>query len=100
MTLAVETGGNCALSKAGAEVVQKHDVTIVGHLNVPSRLAADASALYAKNLLNLLNLMIDKETKKLEINWEDEIIQGVCMTKDGKIVHPNFVEPKSTKKED
>ncbi len=87
--LAVETGGNCALSKAGA-VVSKHDVNIVGHLNIPSRLAADASALYAKNLLNFLNLIIDQETKELSIDWEDEIIKGVCMTKDGKIVHPNF----------
>lgn len=87
--LAVETGGNCALSKAG-EVVVKHDVTIVGHLNVPSRLAADASALYAKNLLNLLNLIIDKDSKALSIDWDDEIIQGVCMTKDGAIVHPRF----------
>lgn len=87
--LAVETGGNCELSKAG-EVVKKHDVTIVGHLNVPSRLAADASALYAKNLLNLLNLIIDKEKKDLSIDWEDDIIKGVCMTKDGEIIHPNF----------
>lgn len=87
--LAVETGGNCALSKAG-EVVEKHGVKVVGHLNVPSRLAADASALYAKNLLNLLKLIIDEEKKDLSIDWEDEIIQGVCMTKDGKIIHPNF----------
>ena len=92
--LAVETGGNCALSKAG-EVVTKHDVTIVGHLNVPSRLAADASSLYAKNLLNFLNLIIDNETKKLSIDWEDEIIKGACMTKDGQIIHPNFAEQKT-----
>lgn len=87
--LAVETGGNCDGAKPG-EVVEKHGVTIVGHLNVPSRLAADASALYAKNLLNLLNLIIDKETKALSIDWDDEIIQGVGMTKDGAIIHPNF----------
>lgn len=87
--LAVETGGNCALSSAG-EVVVKHDVSIVGHLNVPSRLAADASALYAKNLFNLLALIIDKESHELAIDWDDEIIQGICMTRDGEIVHPNF----------
>jgi NAD(P) transhydrogenase subunit alpha len=87
--LAVENGGNCELSEAG-KVVSKHNVTMVGHLNVPSRLAADASALYAKNLLNLINLIIDSESKELNINWEDEIIQGVCMTRDGKVVHPNF----------
>lgn len=91
--LAVETGGNCASSKAG-EVVVKDGVSIVGHLNVPSRLAADASALYAKNLLNLLNLIIDKESKALSIDWEDEIIKGVCMVKDGDIVHPSFTKDK------
>lgn len=87
--MAVETGGNCALSKAG-EVIVKHGVTIIGHLNIPSRLAADSSALYAKNLLNLLNLIIDNDTKKLGINWEDDIIKGICMTHDGEIIHPNF----------
>ena len=87
--LAVETGGNCAPSKAG-EVVVKHGVSIVGHLNVPSRLAADASALYAKNLLNLLNLILDPDSKKIAIDWDDEIIKGVCMTRGGDIVHPAF----------
>lgn len=97
--LAVETGGNCAASKAG-EVVNKYDVNVVGHLNVPSRLAADASALYAKNLLNLVNLIIDTDSKKIEIDWEDEIIQGVCMTKTGEIVHPSFATKKPAKKKD
>ncbi len=96
--MAVETGGNCASSKAG-EVVEKNGVTIIGHLNMPSRLAADASSLYARNLLHLLNLIIDTETKELSIDWEDEIIQGVCMTKDGKIVHPNFATSTAKKKD-
>lgn len=91
--MAVESGGNCAISKAG-EVVVKHGVKIVGHINIPSRLAADSSALYAKNLLNLLNLIIDKETATLAINWDDDIIKGICMTHDGKIVHPNFAKAK------
>lgn len=91
--MAVETGGNCECSKAG-EVVEKHGVTIVGHLNIPGRLAADASALYAKNLLNLLTLIIDKDKKALAIDWNDDIIKGVAMTKDGAIVHPNFAEKK------
>jgi NAD(P) transhydrogenase subunit alpha len=85
----VEQGGNCALSEAG-KVVEKHGVKIVGHANVPSRLAADASSLYAKNLLNFLTLLIDKETKDLKINWEDEIVKGVALTRDGQIIHPNF----------
>lgn len=92
--LAVETGGNCDASQAG-KVVEKNGVKVVGHRNVPSRLATNASALYAKNLLNLLALVIDKETGKLNIDWEDEVIKGVALTKDGKVIHPNF---KATKK--
>ena len=61
--LAVEQGGNCPISEYG-EVVVKHGVKIVGHANVPSRLAADASMLYAKNLLNFITPMIDAETKE------------------------------------
>lgn len=88
--LAVETGGNCELSEAG-KVVTKHGVTIIGHLNVPSRLAADTSALYAKNLLSLMTLLIDKDSKKLAINWEDDIIKGIALSRDGKVIHPNFM---------
>src|SRR5215510_11183202 len=87
--LAVEQGGNCPLSEMG-KVVQKHGVKLVGHANVPSRLAADASGLYARNLLNFLTLLIDKESKGLKINWEDEIVKGVALTRDGQIIHPNF----------
>ncbi len=87
--LAVEQGGNCPLSEVG-QVVEKHGVKLVGHANVPSRLAADATSLYAKNLLNFLTLLIDKETKGLKINWEDEIVKGVALTRDGQIIHPNF----------
>ena len=87
--LAVETGGNCELTQAG-KVVTKHGVRIVGHLNVPGRLAEDASALYARNVLNLLQLVIDKETKALKIDWDDEIVQGLCVTRDGAIVHPGL----------
>lgn len=91
--LAVETGGNCEVSKSG-EVVEKHGVKIIGHRNVPSRLATDSSMLYAKNLLNLLNLIIDKEKSDLAVNWDDEIIKGIALTRDGKIIHPNFAAKK------
>ncbi|MFO7482136.1 Re/Si-specific NAD(P)(+) transhydrogenase subunit alpha [Oceanibaculum nanhaiense] len=87
--LAVEQGGNCECSEPG-KVVQKHGVTIVGHLNVPGRLPVDASALYAKNLLNFVTLLIDKETKALKIDLEDEIVKGTLVTQDGQIVHPAF----------
>lgn len=85
--LAVESGGNCEISKAG-EIVEKHGVKIVGHKNVPSRLATDASNLYAKNLFNLLSLIV--KNGALTINWDDEIIKGIALTKDGEIIHPNF----------
>jgi NAD(P) transhydrogenase subunit alpha len=87
--LAVETGGNCELSEAG-KVVAKHGVAIVGHYNVPSRLAADTSQLYARNVLNFLGLLIDKETKELAIDTDDEIIKGTLVTRDGAVVHPSL----------
>ncbi|MEZ0261160.1 MAG: Re/Si-specific NAD(P)(+) transhydrogenase subunit alpha [Alphaproteobacteria bacterium] len=87
--LAVEQGGNVSLAKPG-EVVDVGGVKIVGHLNLPSRIAADASALYARNLVNFLTPLVDKETKNLKINWEDEIVKATALTKDGEIIHPNF----------
>lgn len=87
--LAVEQGGNCALSEPG-RVVVKHGVKIVGHLNVPSRTAVDSSALYARNLVNFLTPLVDKDSKALKIDWDDEIVKGVALTRDGKIVHPAF----------
>ena len=86
--LAAEAGGNCALTEPG-HVAVKHGVHIVGHKNVPSRLAANASALYAKNLQNLLALIIDKDGN-LAVNWDDDIIKGIALTRDGAIIHPNF----------
>jgi NAD(P) transhydrogenase subunit alpha len=85
--LAVEAGGNCPLSEFG-KVVVKHGVTLIGHANVPARLAADTSLLFAKNLLNFLSLSYDKESKGLSINWDDEIIKGTALTRDGQVIHP------------
>ncbi len=87
--LAVETGGNCELTEPG-KVVTKHGVKIVGHLNVPGRLAADASTLYDNNLFNFVSLIYDKEKKALGIDWEDEIVRGTLVTKGGAIVHPDI----------
>ena len=87
--LAVEQGGNCPLSEPG-KIVIRNGVSIVGLLNLPSRIAADASALYARNLLAFLTPLVDKETKALKINWDDEIIKATVLTRDGKIVHPAF----------
>jgi NAD(P) transhydrogenase subunit alpha len=87
--LAVEAGGNCPLSELG-KVVVKHGVKLVGHANVPSRIAVDASALYAKNLLNFLGLIVDKKENRLKVDTGDEIIKGTLLTQDGRIVHPAF----------
>lgn len=87
--LAVEQGGNCTLSKLG-EVADVGGVKIVGYANLPSRIASDASALYARNLVNFITPLIDKETKALKINKEDEIVKASLVTDGGAIIHPNF----------
>ncbi|GAN00567.1 NAD(P) transhydrogenase alpha subunit [alpha proteobacterium U9-1i] len=91
--LAVAQGGNCPLSKPD-ELVSDGGVKIMGFTNLPSRLASDASSLYAKNLLALLPLLTDKDTKAFAPHWDDEIIQGAMLTKGGALVHPHFA-PKS-----
>ena len=82
--LAGEAGGNCELSEPG-ETVIRHNVKIVAPLNVPSTMAEHASQLYARNVQALLELMIKEG--KLELDFEDEIIAGACVTRDGEIVH-------------
>ena len=67
---------------------------IVGHFNVAGRIAATASALYAKNLFSFLETLVSKETKELAINWDDELVRATLLTRDGAVVHPNF-QPKS-----
>jgi len=91
--LAVERGGNVEGAVAN-QVAQVGPAKIVGYLNVPGRLAASASALYAKNLITFLDTMIDKKEKKLAVNWDDDLVKATMLTKDGAVVHPNF-QPKS-----
>jgi NAD(P) transhydrogenase subunit alpha len=90
--LAVERGGNVEGVKPDA-VTDVNGVKIVGYLNVPGRLAASASSLYARNLLNFVELLIDKKTKTLDVNWDDEIVKATALTRDGAVIHPNF-QPK------
>jgi NAD(P) transhydrogenase subunit alpha len=71
-------------------VVVVNGVKLVGFVNMAGRLAASASALYARNLLSFLETMIDKNTKSLAVNWDDEIVKGTALTRDGAIIHPNF----------
>ena len=96
--LAVEVGGNCPLTKLDQVVKTKNGVTIIGHGNVAGRLAEDASALFAKNLLNFITPLVDLETKNLAIDWEDEIVKGTLVTRDGKVVHPMLTNKKPGKK--
>src|SRR5277367_1255960 len=91
--LAVERGGNVEGVKADT-VADVGGVRIIGYSNVAGRLAATASSLYAKNLYAFLELLIDKKTKALAINWDDDIVKATALTRDGAIVHPNF-KPKS-----
>src|SRR5690606_37800333 len=86
--LAAEQGGNCPLTKPN-EVVEVHGVTLMGYTNLPARLAVDASSLYARNLFNFVSLIVDKETKGLKLDWDDEILKGAGLIRDGEIVHPN-----------
>jgi NAD(P) transhydrogenase subunit alpha len=87
--LAVERGGNVEGAQPG-EVVETGGVKIVGFLNLPGRLAASASSLYARNLYAFVEMLIDKNAKSLAINWDDEIVKATALTRDGAVVHPNF----------
>ena len=83
--MAVEAGGNCPLSELD-KIVVKHGVNIIGIANLPALVAADASALYARNLLNFLSLMLDAKTGALSINREDEIIAGTMVCMNGEVI--------------
>ena len=91
--LAVERGGNVEGVKPDA-IAQVAGVKIIGFSNVPGRLAATASSLYAKNLYAFLEILIDKKTKALSINWDDDIVKATALTRDGVVVHPSF-KPKT-----
>ena len=91
--LAVERGGNVEGVQPDT-VTEMNGVKVVGYLNVPGRLAATASSLYAKNLYAFLEILIDKKTKAIAVNWDDDIVKATALTRDGAIVHPNFA-PKS-----
>lgn len=83
--LAASTGGNCELSK-NKETIVHNGVTIVGNSNLAAGMPSDASKLYGKNVLNFLQLIIDKDGN-LDLNWEDELVKGCCITHNGEVVH-------------
>ncbi len=87
--LAVERGGNVEGAEAGTVAIVD-DVKVVGHLNVPGRIAATASHLYARNLLAFVETLVDKEAGTLAIDWDDELVAATVLTRDGSIVHEAF----------
>lgn len=87
--MAVEMGGNCEGSVLD-KVVVKDGVKIVGYANLPARLPAEASSLYARNILNLLTLLYDATKKELALNFEDDIVKASVLTHEGKVVHADF----------
>ncbi len=82
--LAAETGGNCELSEPGKTVV-KHGVTLSAELNVPSSMPFHASQMYSRNVASLLGLLVKEG--RLDLDWNDEIVKGTCITHDGQVVH-------------
>ncbi|MBZ9865617.1 Re/Si-specific NAD(P)(+) transhydrogenase subunit alpha [Mesorhizobium sp. CA15] len=90
--LAVERGGNVEGAVPGKVVTTENGVKIVGHLNVPGRVAASASLLYAKNLYAFLETMVDKTAKTLAIKRDDELVKATMLTDAGQVVHPNFAK--------
>jgi NAD(P) transhydrogenase subunit alpha len=87
--LAAASGGNCPLTEAD-KVVVKHGVTLIGYTNMPGRCAVDASALYARNLFNFVSTLLIAKEGGLAAQWDDELVKGTLLTKDGTAVHPNF----------
>lgn len=93
--LAIESGGNCpSLAKINEIVTTKQGVKIMAYANVASRIASDASHVYARNVFQLIKTMLDPETGIFFLNWEDEIIKATVLTRDGAIVHPSFATKK------
>jgi NAD(P) transhydrogenase subunit alpha len=88
--LAAERGGNCELTKPDEIVLSPNGVKVVGFTNLAGRLPATASALYAKNLLAFVETLIDKESKALKIDAEDELVKATLLTRQGTLIHPNF----------
>ena len=89
--LAAERGGNTELTQPGG-IVEHNDVRILGRLNLPGTVPVNASSLYARNLQAFIELLIDKQTKNLAINWDDELVKGTLIARDGAIVNAVIAE--------
>ena len=89
--LAAEMGGNCPLTRKD-EVVRRHGVTIVGESNLPSRMAADASRLFARNMLNFLGLLMEPERGSFTLPRDDEIIAATLLCHEGEFLQERFLQ--------
>lgn len=88
--LAAASGGNCKVTKAD-DVIKKDGVTLIGYTNMPSRAASDATPLYARNLYTFIStLLVDAKEKTLQVKWDDELVTGTLLTRDGALVHASF----------
>lgn len=90
--LAAERGGNCELTVPGETIETDNGVTIIGRLNLAASVAVNASSLYARNLAAFVDLMLSKTDKTLAVDWNDELIQGTLIAREGAIVHPILTE--------
>ena len=91
--LAIERGGNVEGARPG-EIAEVDGVKIVGYTNVAGRVAQSASSLYARNLFSFIETLVDKTTKALAVNWDDDLVKATALTKDGAVIHPTF-QPKA-----
>ena len=92
--LAGDSGGNCELTEAGQTVASDNGVKVISPVNLPSDMAAHASQLYAKNIENLLGLLVDEEGN-LTLNFDDEVVAGACLTHEGAIENEGRQAPKA-----
>ena len=90
--LAASAGGNCIKTKPD-KVVEHYGVKILGPTNLPAKVGADASALYGRNLFNFVSTLLMKD-KAMNIAWDDELVKGTCLSRDGVIVHAQFAAAK------
>src|ERR1700754_3490438 len=88
--LAASTGGNTPVTKNN-ETVQYNGVSIIGNSSLQSTMPSDASKMYGKNVLNFLQLIITKEGQ-INLNWEDDLVKGSCITRDGEVVHERVIQ--------
>jgi NAD(P) transhydrogenase subunit alpha len=93
--IAADAGGNCAATVPGESIVTENGAKILGYKNWPARIPVASSSLYAKNLLTFLSTFWDKEAKAPKLPQSDEIVQGVLLTRNGAIVHPQFIRPQA-----